>query len=123
MTEYPERKGCCADRRKPCSFHEGWMEGYDNAEATRPAPVYGIADALSKLRAQNATQYNLTPLAYVDVELITQLCEQNKRLRAVAKDARDLLHHIHAFEGVTHCPGCELESQIDCILGDLEETE
>lgn len=23
------REGCCADRRKPCSYHEGWEDALD----------------------------------------------------------------------------------------------
>ena len=23
------REGCCADRPKPCSYHEGWIDGYE----------------------------------------------------------------------------------------------
>lgn len=34
MTIHPElkREGCCADTRKPCSYHEGYADGWDANE-------------------------------------------------------------------------------------------
>lgn len=28
------RVGCCADRRKPCAYHEGWEDGFEIGQET-----------------------------------------------------------------------------------------
>ena len=39
MTEEEEkelRSGCwCADTRKPCTYHEGWLDGYEHGQRAR----------------------------------------------------------------------------------------
>ena len=43
MTEEEEkelRSGCwCADTRKPCTYHEGWLDGYEHGQRAASAAV------------------------------------------------------------------------------------
>lgn len=29
----PDRDGCCADWRKPCPYHDGWMDALEHADS------------------------------------------------------------------------------------------
>ena len=47
------REGCCDTRHKPCIYHEGWGDGYEQGEKDSAAPdlLEALEEiALSRLR-------------------------------------------------------------------------
>lgn len=46
----PERRGCCADWPKPCSYHEGWQDGIDALTARLEAAEKVVEDLSSFTR-------------------------------------------------------------------------
>lgn len=48
--ELEMRIGCCADQRKPCSYHEGFLDGMEHAGVITAAK---LQERLKRLRTDN----------------------------------------------------------------------
>ena len=57
MSTSANREGCwCANARKPCSYHEGWEDGYEVAARERDATLQQLEKRYNQVLEHNVAQ-------------------------------------------------------------------
>ena len=60
------RMGCCDDNRKPCEYHDGWAEGYEQAQADAVQAAQEAAAEVQQTSSETNRQTDTSRLSDFD---------------------------------------------------------